>query len=126
MNDFIWTKGSKILLLGAGGVGISAAVVLKDFYLADITVSDFLPYRLQKAAELGLKTIRSEDLDCSYDVVIDCAGSDPASKNAALIEGVDYLKPNMYLNTVISHMHISGFWDLEKSALCETVLYEVI
>ncbi len=101
--------GSKILLLGAGGVGISTAAVLKDYYMADIVVSDFLPFRLQKAAELGLKTIRSEELACEYDIVIDCAGSDPASQNAAMLESFDYVKPNGIVLMMGSYFHELSF-----------------
>ena len=102
-------QGSKILVLGAGGVGVCVAAVLKDYFGGDVTISDILPFRLQKAGELGLKTLNQADLACEYDVVVDCAGSDPASQNAALFEGAEYLKPTGILLMLGSYFHELSF-----------------
>jgi|GEM_PF-251888 len=82
---------SKVLIMGAGGVGVTFAAVLRDYFHADVTLTDTLPNRLERCAEVGFKTLDKEALEQEYDIVIDCAGSDPVSKRSALFEAFDYV-----------------------------------
>ncbi|WP_457623209.1 alcohol dehydrogenase catalytic domain-containing protein, partial [Persephonella sp.] len=71
-------KREKVLILGAGPVGLSVASVWKDYVKADVSINDILAFRHKKAKELGLKTVdKGEIKKNSFDVVIDAAGMDP-------------------------------------------------
>ena len=92
------------LLLGAGGVGISVATVLKYYYGMDITIADFLPNRLSIAAA-EFETIHKDDIEEKYDIVIDCAGSDPASQETALLESFKYVHTGGTILSVGVYFH---------------------
>lgn len=81
----------RICILGAGAIGLSAAAVFRDFFGAEVVINDILPNRLRRAKLAGFETLEKDKLQREYDIVIDCAGSSPYSKQAALIEGLDYL-----------------------------------
>ncbi|MDR1795042.1 MAG: zinc-binding dehydrogenase [Erysipelotrichaceae bacterium] len=53
----------KVVVLGAGTIGLSAAAGLIARGLKNIIVVDVNDWRLEKAAELGAKTIKNQDVD---------------------------------------------------------------
>ena len=84
-------ESKKILILGAGAIGLSIAAVFRDCFNADITVNDILPNRLQRAKTAGFDIKNKDELKKQYDIVIDAAGSNPMSKSSAFVEGFEYL-----------------------------------
>lgn len=68
-------KEKKILILGAGPVGISVGAVWRDYVKADVVINDILSYRMKKAKEVGFRTVEKKELKKnSFDIVIDAAG----------------------------------------------------
>ncbi|MGN9847040.1 alcohol dehydrogenase catalytic domain-containing protein [Nonomuraea sp. H19] len=67
----------RVLVIGAGSIGLAAAQVTRARTAAQVTVTDIAPARLARARTLGLDTALPDDIDgCdTFDVVLDCAGS---------------------------------------------------
>jgi len=90
MNDY--KDGDKILILGAGAIGICVAAVLKDYAKKDVIITDTMEERLHRASQAGFETITKDKLvDKKYNFVIDCAGSDTYNKSSAIVEAFDYI-----------------------------------
>ncbi|WP_457642434.1 alcohol dehydrogenase catalytic domain-containing protein [Persephonella sp.] len=108
-RDFDLYK-KKVLILGAGPVGISIGAIWRDYVKADVYINDILNYRMKKAEELGLKTLKKEEIkENSFEIVIDAAGMDPISTQSAIIEGIDYIKKGGFLISVGSYFHPVSF-----------------
>ena len=103
-------KDLKVLILGAGAVGLSIAAVWKFFAQADVYINEIINFRKQKAEEAGFKTIEKSQLkENSFDVVIDAAGMDPLSPQVALKEGLKYVKKGEFFISVGSYFHPISF-----------------
>jgi (R,R)-butanediol dehydrogenase/meso-butanediol dehydrogenase/diacetyl reductase len=99
-------EGLKVLVLGAGGVGLAIASVWRDFAGADVFVNDILVQRLERAKRAGFDVLKKEELKRdSFDVVIDAAGMDPFSVQAAITEGFKYLKRGKFLINIGTYFH---------------------
>lgn len=73
------SAGDRVLVTGAGPVGLFAAQVARAFGGVDVTVSDVSEFRLATAQRLGLAAHRSgEPFAQEYDVVIECSGAQAA------------------------------------------------
>lgn len=72
------TVGDRVLVTGAGPVGLFAAQVARAYGSRDVTVSDIRPYRRHKAARLGFETSDGADLTGRFDVVLECSGAQSA------------------------------------------------
>ncbi|HAE19223.1 MAG TPA: dehydrogenase [Verrucomicrobiales bacterium] len=82
----------KVLIQGAGLLGIYGATLLKNAGVKNVYVTDVFPGRLDLAQNFGSKTIDSSDLntirDGSFDAIIEVAG------NSVIIpEGLRVLRP---------------------------------
>lgn len=76
------SPGDRILVTGAGPIGLLAAQVAQAFGGIDVTVTDLSDFRLAVARELGLGAHRAiEPLTSQYDVLIECSGAQPALTN---------------------------------------------
>ena len=86
-------------VLGAGPIGLSVLLFLKNMGLENILISEKLDYRIQAAKAAGAKWTVNPDMDdivaltremnCElFDVVFECCG-----KQEALDQAVDILKP---------------------------------
>lgn len=95
----------KILILGAGALGISAASVLQDYFGYQVYVNDVFENRMSKAEQAGFKIVGKSDLKREYDVVLDFAGSDTTSKTVAFDEGFNYLKRDGSFVSVGTYFH---------------------
>lgn len=85
-------KDAKICVLGAGCIGICIASVFRDYFGGNVVVNDILPNRLKRAEKAGFIIREKAELSPEYDIVVDCAGSNPTSKASAFAEGFNYLK----------------------------------
>ncbi|NYJ73051.1 NAD(P)-dependent alcohol dehydrogenase [Allobranchiibius huperziae] len=73
------TAGDRVLVTGAGPVGLFAAQVARAFGGVDVTVSDVSEFRSAMADRLGLTAHRSgQPFERDYDVVIECSGAQAA------------------------------------------------
>jgi L-iditol 2-dehydrogenase len=73
------SPGDRVLITGAGPIGLLAAQVARHFGASSITITDMSEFRLQVAGELGLTTkLATEPLTEEYDVLIECSGAAPA------------------------------------------------
>lgn len=123
----------KVLVYGAGTIGLCAVAALQHVGIKDIIVTDLSDFRLEVARKLGVKTCNSskEDLltyvknewgtikgnfleDCiNADVVIDCAGA-PVVFDHFMLGG----KPNSKLIIVANYGEktatISPLWFMGK------------
>jgi L-iditol 2-dehydrogenase len=71
--------GDRVLVTGAGPVGLYAAQVARCFGGDPVTVTDVSDFRLAKARELGLTTNHAGDpLAGTFDVLLECSGAQPA------------------------------------------------
>lgn len=71
--------GDKVIILGAGPIGLVTLQAVKAAGASDITITDINEMRLNKAAEMGATrviNVREEDIKDSgeYDVVLEAAG----------------------------------------------------
>lgn len=87
-------NSKKVLILGAGAVGISCAAIWQKMGAEGITIYDNLPNRLAKAALLGFDVVKdAQVLRNQFDVVIDAAGKDPLHEEQAFEIAPTFLKP---------------------------------
>lgn len=74
--------GTRVLVTGAGPVGVMAALVARANGASEITISDVNPQRLARASELGFATVDSRSAalpeTVEADVLIECSGAAPA------------------------------------------------
>jgi len=98
-------ENKNVLVLGAGAVGVSVAAVWRDYFKADVKITDNFNSRLLKAKEFGLDIIQKDDIKCGYDIVIDAAGMDTSSMKSALKEGFGYLKKGGVLINIGTYFH---------------------
>ena len=70
------TAGDRVLVTGAGPIGLLAGQVARAFGASKVTVTDVSDFRLGVAAELGLDAHRADQpLTQEYDVLIECSGA---------------------------------------------------
>ncbi len=73
------TGGDRVLVTGAGPVGLLAAQVARALGAQVPVITDTSPARLEHAARLGLRTARAgAALDEEFDVLLECSGAQPA------------------------------------------------
>ncbi len=71
--------GDRVLVTGAGPVGLFAAQVARAFGGIEVTISDPSEFRLSVAEDLGLVAHRpGQPFDGEFDVVIECSGAQAA------------------------------------------------
>lgn len=98
-----------VCVLGAGTIGLAMGAVLKHYFHIDPVISDILPLRLRRAEKLGFRTVTKGSLTNAYHVVVDCAGSNPLSKESAILEGLGYLLKGGTLLSIGSYFHPISF-----------------
>lgn len=82
--------GDRVLVTGAGPVGLLAAQVARAFGARSVTVTDVSEYRLQIARSLGFATERvGDDAGRDFDVLLECSGAP-----TALADGLWRLRAN--------------------------------
>ncbi len=75
--------GDKVLVTGAGPIGLLSAQVARHFGADQVTITDVSDFRLQVAHELGLKAQPAgQQLTEEYDVLIECSGAAVALSTA--------------------------------------------
>lgn len=101
------SEGKKVLVMGAGAVGISVATVWKLEGKSQVFMSEILPNRKRKAEEFGFELLSEEELKKqSFDVVIDAAGMDPLlGERQAFIEGQNYVRKGGVFLDVGTYFH---------------------
>lgn len=62
-------KGERIVVLGAGPIGLSAAAGLIGEGIEDVIVVDIDEFRLEKAASLGAKTINTKEISLAEGLI---------------------------------------------------------
>ncbi len=71
--------GDRVLVTGAGPVGLLAAQVARAVGAAAVTVTDVNDFRLEAARGLALDARGAqEQLEATYDVLLECSGAAPA------------------------------------------------
>lgn len=84
--------GTRLLITGAGPVGVMVALVARANGATEITLSDVNPQRLARAAELGFDIVdsRTQSLPdvVEADVLIECSGAAPA-----IVDGIRCVAP---------------------------------
>ncbi len=119
--------GKKVLILGAGAIGITLGALFRDHFQADITINDILPSRLNRAAQAGLKTASKKELSKEFDLVVDAAGMDTLLDRPAIVEGFDYLKRGAPLLNIGTYFHpvpiIPSSMLLQEHCLIESIAY---
>jgi L-iditol 2-dehydrogenase len=80
--------GSRVLITGAGPIGLVAAQTARAFGASEIVVTDVAPHRLALAAELGatatvdVRTTALADTGFEPEVLLECSGVLPAAAEA--------------------------------------------
>ena len=68
--------GDRVLVTGAGPIGLLTAQVARAFGARSVTVTDMNPFRVEVAARLGLRSqLASQPLEAEYDVLLECSGA---------------------------------------------------
>ncbi len=84
--------GTRVLITGAGPVGVMAALVARANGATQITLSDVNPQRLARAAELGFDVVDAQSQALpdvvEADVLIECSGAAPA-----IVDGIRCVAP---------------------------------
>ena len=76
--------GDRVLVTGAGPIGLLAAQVALAFGADSVTVTDVSDFRLEVARELGLEArTATQELTGSFDVLLECSGA-PAAWRSGL------------------------------------------
>lgn len=74
--------GTRVLITGAGPVGVMAGLVARANGATEVTISDVNPQRLARAAELGFTVINAADESLpgivDADVLLECSGAPSA------------------------------------------------
>lgn len=82
--------GDRVLVTGAGPVGLLAAQVARAFGASAVTVTDVAEFRLEMARALGFDTERAgENASRDFDVLLECSGAP-----TALADGLWRLRTN--------------------------------
>jgi L-iditol 2-dehydrogenase len=82
--------GDRVLVTGAGPVGLLAAQVARAFGAASVTVADIADFRLDMARELGFTAEKvGEGVSNDFDVLLECSGAP-----TALADGLWRLRTN--------------------------------
>jgi L-iditol 2-dehydrogenase len=75
------TAGDRVLVTGAGPIGLLAGQVARAFGASQVTVTDVSDFRLGVADDLGLEAHRADQpLTGEYDVLLECSGAPVAVK----------------------------------------------
>lgn len=83
------TAGDRVLVTGAGPIGLFAAQVARALGAAEVTITDLSDYRLSVARGMGFTVAGPDDaVGSSYAVLLECSGS-----AAALDSGLRALAP---------------------------------
>ena len=76
--------GDRVLVTGAGPIGLLTAQVARAFGARSVTVTDMNPNRVATASQLRLDgRLASQPLEEEYDVLLECSGA-PAALNAGM------------------------------------------
>ena len=76
------TSGDRVLVTGAGPIGLLAAQVARAFGARSVTVTDMSAFRLDVARRLGMQAqLATEPLTQEYDVVLECSGAPAAFRS---------------------------------------------
>lgn len=71
--------GDRVLVTGAGPIGLFAAQVARAFGASGVLVTDVSEFRLGVARDLGFSTVTAgEPLGGEFDVLLECSGAAPA------------------------------------------------
>jgi L-iditol 2-dehydrogenase len=72
--------GDRVLVTGAGPVGVLAAQVARAFGASSVRVADISPYRLELAASLGFEVEQAGggSHEPEFDVLLECSGAPTA------------------------------------------------
>ncbi len=78
--------GTRVLVCGAGPIGLLAAVAARARGAATVAITDLLPEPLERARTLGVDEVLRAGVDDvapeSYDAVLECSGAAPAVTTA--------------------------------------------
>lgn len=77
--------GKRVLVTGAGPIGLMSLLAARAFGATDITVADINPERLALAAELGASTVDSREArfdEREYDILLECSGVESVTVTA--------------------------------------------
>ncbi|NBW83641.1 hypothetical protein EBR21_18000, partial [bacterium] len=100
-----FSSSKKVLVLGAGGLGVATAAVLSRHYKMDVQIRDVLPARQKRCADAGLKVASEQDLANKYEVVVDLAGSNHSNLETPFLESFRYIKPSGLCVLVGTYFH---------------------
>lgn len=83
------TVGDRVLVTGAGPIGLFTAQTARAFGATDVTVTDVSDFRLSVAGDLGFVAHDARTpIDGTFDVLLECSGAAPA-----LQDGIRRLRP---------------------------------
>jgi L-iditol 2-dehydrogenase len=84
------TAGDRVLVTGAGPIGLLAMQVAKAHGATDVAISDVNEHRLAAAERIGADRVlrAGQDAPAEVDALIECSG-----QPAALVAGIEALRP---------------------------------
>ncbi len=86
--------GAKVLILGAGAVGMAIAAIWRDLFAADIALFDISEARRERAKLTGLPVLDCEPTPGdSYEIIVDAAGRTLKREKQAFEQAIDLCPP---------------------------------
>lgn len=99
----------KVIVVGCGAIGLAIQAVFRDYFHADVVATESLPQRRARAQAAGFTVYSPEAIDEQFDLVVDCAGSNPVSTDTVLIEWLARLRKGGTLLSVGTYFHPISF-----------------
>jgi len=119
----------RVLVLGAGAIGVSVASVIRDYFKADVLINDILYPRMDRAKAAGLEVIEKEKIKDKFDIVIDAAGMDTLISKPALNEAFERVKKGGVVLNIGTYFHSLSFIPsnllIQEVSLIESFAYNL-
>jgi threonine dehydrogenase-like Zn-dependent dehydrogenase len=106
-------KDKTIIILGAGPIVISAAILLQTLYGAECCLYDILPARSERAKHGGYNVVSQDALGKKYHLVLDCAGANTETGGSAFMDGLKCVGKGGALMVAGTYLHTTAVSPIE-------------
>ncbi len=94
-----------VLILGAGPIGLSAGAIIRDLFDREVVIVDLMGQRRERARQLGFDVRDGSGVEGTFEVVLDCAGTNPDTGGSAMLDGLERVAKGGVLGVVGTYVH---------------------